>query len=297
MNTLDPAKPSGVWQTLLPWFARGSRWTKPLGEMADQKIQAAIDAVKLRFPELTPDERSLAILGRDRKLPRAPGEPPESYARRLILWLDLWGLAGQPLGLLYALQSFIFPGYPMVRYVEYSNLWYTLDEAASVALTPFEAASLPATGPQRYVPPVGIDVSPRAKFWMHQGSNWDWHSISHADEQPRWWDYWLIVYPPSYSFQGDYDDNVFYDTDTCWGLDVDPGTIATLRELIRLYERSGSHCAAVIFPPDISAYSPDGVASPPEWPDGMWGWEVKDDGMGGSMPTKSLNNRYLLGFQ
>lgn len=305
MNTLDPQKPSGVWQALLPWFAQGARWTKPIGDMADEKIQAALDALRLRFPGVTPDDRSLALSGADRRIPRAPGEPAEAYARRLFLWLDLWGLAGQPLGLLYAIQSYIFPGYPLVRLIERSNLWHTLDEGASALMSPAEAATLPtepppglSTSTTRYAPPVGESVSPRAAFWMHQASpaNWDWDSISHPANASRWFDYWLMICPTSYPFQNVYDGATTYDSDTCWGLETQPGTIATLRELIRLYGRAGSHCVSVIFTPDTSTYRPELPAST-DWPDGTWGWEVISDGMGGAIPAKSLINRYLLGFQ
>jgi hypothetical protein len=293
--TLDPQKPSTIWQAALPWFAKLDRWRLPIGEFGDQIVQAAVDALRLRYPSVTPDDRSLTILGKDRRIPRAPDETPEAYARRLNLWLDLWGLAGLPLGFLYAIQSYIFPGYPKVSLVERNGLWHTLNEGASRDLTPFEAMTVPSAGVDRYVPPVGASEFPRAEFWMHYGTWPDWDSISHPSYATRVHDYLLFVYQPSYDFQGVYDGDVYYDTDTCWGLDTSPGTIATLRELIKIYGRAGSHCVSVLFPNSTALYAPSATPDG-DWPDGRWGWEAFDDGMGNVIPTRSPKNRYLLGF-
>lgn len=288
-------KPSAVLRAMLPWYARDMRLFKPIGDLADAALQSATDALRLGFPSLTPHDGSLSIIGRDRRIPRAPNEPAEAYARRLLLWLDLWGLAGLRLGLLYACQSFIFPGYPMIRIVERNGLWSTLEEGASRDLTPFEAMTVPSAGIARYVPPIGAAQSPRAQFWMHYGTWPDWDSISHPSYATRVHDYLIFVYPPSYEFQGGYNGNIFYNTETCWGLDVPQGTIDTLRELVAIYSRAGSHCISVVFPESSALYAPDATPDG-DWPDGRWGWEAVDDGFGNAIPTRSPKNRYLLGL-
>lgn len=300
---MDPSvRPSAVWQTLLPWYAAGSRWTKPIGELADQLTQSAVDALRLRFPSRTPSEASLAQIGRDRLIPRAPNEPAESYARRLILWLDLWSLAGTRLGLSYALQSYVFPGYPRIRIVTRDQLWSTLDEGASRDMNPLEACSLPCTpepnlitSPYRWAPPIGSVT--RAPFWLHSGTplEFDWDSVSHPAYASRYFDYWVFVYRDSYEFQGEYNSGITYNSNTCWGLDIDPGTIQVFRELIRLYSRAGSHCMAVLFPRTNAMYDPE-VGPDADWPDGRWGWESVDNGFGVSVTPRSINARYLLGF-
>lgn len=292
--TLDLAKPSSIWRAALPWFAKDDRWRIPIGQLGDELVQAAIDAVRLRFPSRTPDDRSLAITGRDRRIPRAPEETIESYVRRLNLWLDLWGIAGLPLGLLYACQSFIFPGYPTVRLVERNGLWYTLDQFASRDLTPFEAMTVPGTD-VRYVPPVGATENPRAKFWMHYGPWPDWDSIAYPAYFNHVWDYLLFVDPPSYDHYGEYDIGLLYDSGVLWGLQSTAGTIDTLRELIRTYSRAGSHCLAVVFPDVADRFAADATPDA-DWPDGYWRAESKDDGMGNTVATRSPLNRYLLGF-
>jgi len=293
--TLDLAKPSSIWQAELPWFAKNDTWRIPIGEIGDQLIQAAIDARRLCFPSRTPDKRSLALTGLDRRIPRAPDEPVESYVRRLLLWLDLWGIAGLPLGLLYACQSFIFPGYPTVRLVERNGLWHTLEPFASRDLTPYEAMTVPAAV-GRYVPPIGAAETPRAEFWMHYGPWPDWDSIAYPAFASNVWDYLLIIDPPSYPHVGQYNAGLTYNSGVLWGLQSTAGTIDTLRELIRSYSRAGSHCLAVVFPDVADRFT---ATSTPDadWPDGYWRAESKDDGFGNTVPTRSDKNRYLLGFQ
>jgi hypothetical protein len=294
-GTLDPAKPSTIWQAALPWFAKSDRWRLPIGELGDQLVQAAVDALRLRYPGVTPHDGSLALLGQDRRIPRAPDETPEAYARRLNLWLDLWGLAGLPLGLLYALQSFVYPGYPTIRLVERSGLWYTLEEGASRDLTPFEAMSLPSAGEARYVPPIGASTSPRAQFWAHYGTNLDWDSVSDPGRAAMVQDFWIVVEAPSYPFVGEYDgagdEAVFYGEERAIGLDENAGTLATLRELLRLYSRAGAECQGVIFTP-TPFFTPDGTPDA-SWPNGRWSaesWDVS----GVATPTRNLDFRYLL---
>lgn len=295
----DPGSMSAVLRERLPWFLKNSRIFDPIGGGLDKLTQLAIDAVRLRYPSVTPSDASLANIGRDRRIPRAPGETPESYARRLVLWLDLWGLAGLPLGLLYAIQSFVFPGYPMVRYVSRSSFWYTLDEGASRDATPFEAMTLPCPevpGQRtvRYVPP--LEATPRARFWMHDGAgNWDWDSVSTPERAGNWWDYWLVVYPSSWPFDGDYGDGGLYDTSGAYGLDEIAGTFGTMRELVRIYQRAGAECRGVIFAPTLADFDPYSAPAAPGMPDGTWGGDSLDVA-GVAEPPKRLDCRYLLGF-
>lgn len=292
--TLDPANPSTIYQAVLASFAKNDAWRGPIGELGDQLVQLALDALRLRFPTRTPDERSLALIGKDRRIPRAPDEPAESYARRLNLWLDLWGIAGLPLGLLYACQSFIFPGYPRVALVERSGLWHTLDANASRDVSPFEAMTVAGVG-DPYVPPVGAAEVPRAQYWMHRGVWPDWDSIAYPSWSVRVWDYLLLIYPPSYPLQAGYDTGLTYDSSVLWGLQTSKGNVDTLRELIDVYSRRGSHCLSTIFVPADTTLIPDATPDA-DWPDGTWAKESKDDGFGNSMPSRSPKNSYLLSF-
>jgi hypothetical protein len=297
----DPGSMSAVFRERLPWFLKDGRILAPIGQGMDKLTQLAIDAVRLRYPSVTPSDASLSIIGRDRRIPRAPGETPESYARRLVLWLDLWGLAGLPLGLLYAIQSFVFPGYPQVRYVSRSGMWWTLDEGASRDATPFEAMTLPCPEvpgqrTPRYVP--ALEATPRARFWGHEAApnNWDWDSISNPERAAFWWDYWLVVYPPSWTFEGEYGlDSEYGGTEGAWGFEEYGGTFDTMRELVRIYQRAGAECRGVIFAPTLADFDPYAVPGDPTMPDGYWGADAKLDA-GVVVPTRRLDCRYLLGF-
>jgi hypothetical protein len=299
----DPGSMSAVFRERLPWFLKDGRILAPIGQGMDKLTQLAIDAVRLRYPSVTPSDASLSIIGRDRRIPRAPGETPESYARRLVLWLDLWALAGLPLGLLYAIQSFVFPGYPQVRLVSRSGFWYTLDEGASRDASPFEAMTLPCPEvpgqrTPRYVP--ALEATPRARFWMHDGAgNWDWDSISNPERAAFWWDYWLVVYPSSWPLQGTYAgsgaDQVVYGSGEAWGFDEIAGTFGTMRELVRIYQRAGSNCRGVIFAPTLADFDPYAAPGDPTMPDGHWGADAKIIA-GASEHTRRRDCRYLLKF-
>jgi hypothetical protein len=296
--------PSSILNAWLPWYARfeRSRVFKPLGNAMDAVLQTAIDAVRLRYPSVSSNERSLTLIGKDRRIPRAPNEPAESYARRLLLWLDIWSMAGTPAGLLYVMQSFMYPNYPVVRLIGRDSFWWQLDQYASRDLTIREAVSLPcATLPGeeslRWIPPVGISQSPRAALWGHQGANnWDWDSISNPERASNWWDYWIEVCDAPYSLAGKYDgtgdEEVFWDSGRAWDFDEIFGTFDVMRELIRLYQRAGAECRGIIFTPSATEFSPDGTPSA-SWPDGQWGAESKIVS-GASVPTRNLDYEYLL---
>jgi hypothetical protein len=304
----DPSSLTAVLRLGLPWFARNGRaWQvlEPLGRAMDKLVQETLEAVRLRYPGVCPED-ALSIHGLCRRIPRAGGESSAAYRRRLLLWLDLWAHAGLPLGLLYAVQSFIFPGYPRVRLVARAGWWYTLDEGASRDLSPWEALTLPCAplsdgraSPYRYVPAVG--ASPRAKFWLHLAipSNWDWDSVSNPERSESWWDYNIIVYPSGYDQQPDVygsSTGVVLGSNTCWGLDTDQGTIDTLRTLVTMYQRAGAQCSGIILPPSLSDFDPSTPPGDPSFPDGYWGRPAKSDGAGGVTFSRRLDCRYILQF-
>jgi hypothetical protein len=299
----EETTPSSILNAWLPWYARfeNSRLFRPLGNAFDAVIQGAVDAVRLRYPSVTSDERSLTLIGKDRRIPRAPNETAESYARRLLLWLDIWSMAGTPAGLLYAIQSFIYPNYPVVRLIGRDSFWWQIDQYASRDLTIWEAVSLPCTpipgqDPVRYVPPIGISESPRAAIWGHQGAGWDWDSISNPERSSKWFDYWIEICDPGYGLVGQYDgsgdEEVFWDSGRAWDFEEIFGTFDVMRELLRLYQRGGAECQGVILTPSSTEFSPDGTPDA-SWPDGHWGAESKIV-LGASVPTRNLDYQYLL---
>jgi hypothetical protein len=285
----DPGSMRAVLRSLVPWYARqGAAWRalEPLGRAFDKTLQASVDAVRMRYPSVCPPD-ALALLGRDRRLPRAPGESEASYRRRLLLWLDYWSHAGLPLGLLYAIQSYIYPGYSRVRMVTRDGWWYTLDEGASATMTPYEAMTLPCAAPagfassaDRYVP--ALEASPRSAFWMHAAEtpNFDYDSNSNPERAAAWWDFWIIIYPTSYEIQDVYDGppGLVYDSNTCWGLKVPQSTVDTLRTLVRMFKRAGSQCRNIMFAPTLADFDPYAAVDAVGMPDGWWGQNVRNVG-------------------
>jgi len=283
-----------------PWFAlgpNGARFLEPIGRSFDRVLQAAVDAVRLRYPSVCPDD-ALSIIGRDRRLPRAPGESREAYVRRLLLWLDYWALAGLPLGLLYAIQSYVFPGYPSVSTIDRGGRWFTLDAGTSATLTPYEAATLPCAPPpgfaaatSRYVP---IQTMPRPPFWFRQANpnNWDYDSNTHPERSESWQDYWIIIRQPSYELQTTYESELTYDSSTCWGLDVNPGTMSVLRELVRLFSSAHAECRGILIAPSATDFDPYALIGDPGFPDGWWGDDVRLVG-GAWVATRREDVRYV----
>lgn len=274
----------GVLRSWMPWFAQSAptdRAVDAMGRAMDRVLQGSIDAVRARHPTVCPAD-ALALIGADRRIPRAPSEPRESYERRLLLWLDLWALAGLPLGLLYAVQSYLYPTYPMVRLVTRSGYWWTLDAGASAALTPYEAMTVACTpepgfvsNPLRYVPAVA--ASPRAAFWMHRAVplNWNWDSNSNPDRVNNWWDFWLIIYP-NYPLQTSWGDaGTVWGSTSSWGFNVPSGTVATLEYLVKSYSSAHSQCRSLIFPPSTSDFNPNTAPGDPSFPDGWWGQDQR----------------------
>lgn len=69
-----------------PWLRRGTGGVllASIGEVMDSMIDRAGLAVELRFPGT--DESSLAVVGRERRIVRGPGESALAYAARVRAW-------------------------------------------------------------------------------------------------------------------------------------------------------------------------------------------------------------------
>lgn len=83
-----------LFQWLLPrWIndgADGSRVVHALAWMIDASVERAYQGLIQRFPTYA-GKSALALIGRDRQIPRGRNEPDASYAARLIQWRGLDG--------------------------------------------------------------------------------------------------------------------------------------------------------------------------------------------------------------
>lgn len=113
---------------ITPWWLRGPRIGSVLyamGSVADTLADALRAGVKSRFPGLYSGE-TLPLIGRERRIRRGRNESDETYASRLLPWLDHHRLRGGPYAMLEQLHAFYAPfNFPVeLRYA--SGRRYTL---------------------------------------------------------------------------------------------------------------------------------------------------------------------------
>ncbi len=174
---------------------------------------------------------ALAAMGRDRRVVRGFEESDESYAARLIAWLDDRRTAGNPYTLMQKLAEYTGQG-PAFRTVDARGNWYSraADGTRSLVL---------ATG------------------------NWDWDSTPLTD----WSRFWVIIYPNGLWTEGpDYGAATWGDVPGTWGSTATSEEVQTIRFLVGDWKPAGTICVKVIVAFDPNSFDP----SSPE-PDGLWG--------------------------
>lgn len=286
-------------EQLVPWWLRGNYGRSFIAEglftVYDWDAAFFNEALFARYPSYC-HSSCLPLIGRDRRIVRGSHEGIESYRVRLRQWLDVWRLAGTPLGLMVALQGYLAPYYPQIRIVTRRPVWYALEEgtaASMLELPGFETlAEIPdnpaATMAQRAV------LGGRFQRQINGVAAWDWDSLSNPENATRWWHFWVIICPPHYPLQTPWDtgDWVYDDPLESWGFDEPYGTYDALKQIVKDFKPAKSRCVSIIFPP-TDLYGPFGVPAAPIWPDGWWGAETKLSG-GIWVPTRYDENRYLF---
>lgn len=133
-----------------PWLQRtvAGRLMQTLAEQADELVDKTIDGVLARLPGSQPtiDPGALALVGRERRIRRGPGEAATTYARRLRGWWDAHRTRGGPYALLGQLYAF-FLDWLNVRMdvVYYSGTRRWIDEAGVITR---DAITWEASGPE-----------------------------------------------------------------------------------------------------------------------------------------------------
>lgn len=211
----------------------GSRYMYPLGLFLDIFAEAAVDAVKARFPDLAPPD-AFTWFAQDRQIDRGFIEPLESYRARLKLWLDLWRRAGSAESVMVALGAYIFPNLATMRTVSNDSAWDTIAAGAAP-------------------PPVHVLVRPR---------NWDWDSYVFSKNSPspddpeyhgKWNRAWVVIYPPAQLWKKTrkYGDGMRYGDGSCFGFTGDSAQANSLRAQVEKWRPA--HC---IVPWIILAFDP-----------------------------------------
>ena len=84
--------------------------------LKDAFVERLRKGLLARFPQNDPTgqttapDDALAAMGRDRRIVRGFNETPQTYAVRLIRWLDDWKTAGNPFSLMQQLAGYCGPG-------------------------------------------------------------------------------------------------------------------------------------------------------------------------------------------
>src|SRR5690606_37815267 len=170
---------------------------------------------------------------RDRRVVRGLGESAESYAIRLLRWLDDRQRSGDPFALLQKLAEFTGPG-PSFRTVDARGNWF----------------SRAADGTESYVLNTG---------------NWNWD----GPIGERWSRFWVIIYPNGlWSAETNWaePDEVWGDPDGTWGTTANLDVVDTIRGIVADWKPAGKKCVNIIVALDPDSFDP----SSPE-PDGTWG--------------------------
>jgi hypothetical protein len=110
------------WQRRLapPWLQEGAggRFLEGLGEAKDGLAEHVRQVVLARMIQRAPED-ALALIGKERSLPRFPGELTEAYRARLLAAWEFWQRAGTFPGLVYWLR--------VLGYEPFVVEWYRYD--------------------------------------------------------------------------------------------------------------------------------------------------------------------------
>ena len=261
---------SGLSRYVPPWlsarFAQGKtaifRYLYAAATVADAVLEVSLQGLQARWPGVgTPT--ALPLHGRDRCIRRGFGESDASYAARLPRWLDDWRRAGNPFGLMRAVRDYALPHVPMLRIVNQSGTWYTLDgETESVVQT------WPAV-------------------------NWDWDGDTSKPTR-----FWLIIYsaptPNPWDEGTSYDDGNPWDGGATYGTSATAEQVATVRAIVRDFKCAGDLCDEIIIAFDPLSFDPTAAPGDPGMPDGTWGHWSKNVG-GVQVPSRLETAEYWDG--
>ncbi len=217
-----------------------------LGICMDAQAERTYQGTLARFPDHAPAD-ALPPMSRDRKIVRGINESAESFAARLIKWLDDHKVRGNPYALLEQLQAYlVIP--TAVRTVDNRGNWFSIDEDGNRSAL------------------------------IDQG-NWDWDG-----DTASWSRFWVIIYPPATLWvQGD---PAIGDADL-WageigragytiGSTATQEDVAGVRTIVRQWKPAGTLCLWIIVAFDPASFDPTDGAPPN--PDGDWGiWHERVD--------------------
>ncbi len=172
---------------------------------------------------------------------RGINESAESYAARLVLWLDDRKTAGNPFALMRKLSEYTGAGC-VFRTVDARGNWYTRAVDGTQTLL------------------------------LAQG-NWNW------DDRPtdsigrtRWSRFWVIVYPPA-SLWGEsrlWGQGAWGDTTASIGTSALVDQVSTMRAIVADWKPAGTRCVNIIEAFDPASFDPTAAVDAAGMPGGFW---------------------------
>jgi hypothetical protein len=132
-----------------PWLRTGvaEKLLYAIAIQFDALTDAAVAAVKIRFPGLYSDE-SLPLIGRERRISRGRVEPSPTYAARLVRWWTDHKTRGNPYAMLAQLHAYYAPNNFPVRLVYRSGRAFDMDTAGNVTMS--DVTWNPDTQPEKW---------------------------------------------------------------------------------------------------------------------------------------------------
>lgn len=230
--------------SIVPWWlsARlqagltvGYRYLWGIVQVLDGLAEFLVQGIQAAWPGIgTPT--ALALIGRSRGIVRGLDDTNDEYAARLRVWLDTWRNAGSQQELARQIRAYL-RGRPRVRIVTRAGLWFTI-----------EADGTESTAQQAF----------------------DWDSVSNPENAGHWSEMWIIVYPDSWAYSGQWgtSDGQKYGDLLGIGHAVTREEWDGVKNIIAQWKAAHSRVVAVIYTTDPDLFDP---LDPLSLPDGTWG--------------------------
>lgn len=213
-----------------------------LDVMADAFVERVRLGLMARLPQNDPTgattapEDALAALGRDRRVVRGINETAQSYAARLLKWLDDRKAAGTAYSLMQKLAEYTGP-LPKFRVVDARGNWYTREPSGAMS-------------------------------YVLKRANWNWDNAAAS----RWSRFWVIVYPNGLWTVGNtWGSENWGANANSWGSTAPVEQVATIRSIVSDWKPAGTKCVHIIEAFDNASFDPAAAALAPGMPDGLWG--------------------------
>jgi hypothetical protein len=129
-STLASYLPPWLTARLASGKLRAFKFLYTIAMLADAGAEVAVQGVQARFPGLGPTN-ALPYIGRDRQMRRGFFETAASYAARLPGWLDYHRGRGNAFTIMQQVRAYVAPFVPLMRIVNQSGTWYTINPDGS----------------------------------------------------------------------------------------------------------------------------------------------------------------------